>query len=449
MKYFIVALSITVLAGCGITHKTQHQPRTKTHRSHPHPARTHSNHVKRPNWKVKQEKAPITDDMPYDYGYNLKSEKKSGYDVVLLLPMRANRVTEENRDKIPGSTLRFIQFWAGAKMAIQDLNNEGVHLNVSAKDTRYSEEDAKRIWRDMRSSPPDVVVGPYKRSSVQYYSERAKAHDFTHVSPWISSPKITKNNPFYIQTKAGLRAHYQTIFNHIAQNYDPEQVYIVIKEKDKSKKKLMEEIYSEVQGSSEGKMPHFIEVNVDTVLRGHTMIDSASLDWASDRPLVFFLPYASNKDKMFVYSFMQKFELLSGTNETVLYGLYKWLDFGDGVYDLLNRMDVRLSVSGLVNPFNSATRQFRKRYFSQYGEVPGNDAYEGYDLFYFLGKSLDKFGNKFQLSLSKGEPISRIHTVYDIRPVLNNAENRVEYFENGFVDLIRLEHYNFQRVKIH
>ncbi len=446
MRYILLLIVAVSLLSCDATKKSR---KTTYHKSTKHrKTRTaHNKHkVKKPNWRIKQDKPPVKEDMPYDYGYNLTSEKKDAYDIALLMPMRAHRVNEAEPDKIPKSTLRFIEFWAGAKLALTDLNQKGIHLNVTAKDTKYSSADAKRIWRSLRNDPPDVIVGPYKRENVQYYAERAKDYGFTFVSPWISSPKITKNNPFYIQTKAGLRAHYETIFHHISKHYDADQVYIVIKEKDAAKRKLMEELYAEQSEEGEAVLPHFIEVNVDTVLRGHEMIDSSSLDWEAHSPMVFFLPYASNKDKMFVYSFMQKFELLTGTNDAVLYGLYKWLDFGEDVYDLINRMDVRVSVSGLVNPFNSATRQFRRRYFNIYGSLPGKDAYEGYDLFYYLGESLDKYGDKFQLHINTQKPVSRIHTVYDLQPVMSKTENRVEYFENIFVDLIEMKHYNFKRV---
>ncbi len=442
MRYLILWLVMLLFISCDVTKKSRkssyHKPRT--HRTH---RKTAKDKVKKPSWKLKNDKPPIDDDMPYDYGYNLSSEKKEVYHIALLMPMRAYRIKEENPGKIPASTLRFIQFWAGAKMAIEDLADRGIKLNVTAHDTRYSTSEAKKLWRELRQDPPDLIIGPYKKENVQYYAEKARTSGFTIVSPWISSPKITSNNPFYVQTKAGLHSHYKLLLEHITQHYTPDQVYIVLKEKDQAKRKLLEDMYADQNKGEAATLPHFLEVNVDTVLRGRVMIDSSALDWGSKGPMVFLLPYSSNKDKGFVYSFMQKLEILTGTKDAVLYGLYKWLDYGEDVLDLMNRMDVRISVSGLVNPFNGPTKQFRNRYFDKYGEAPGKDAYEGYDLFYYLGKSLDKYGDKFQLLCSKNEPVARIHTVYNLQPVMSKTENRVEYFENKFVSLVKVEHYNF------
>ena len=73
-------------------------------------------------------------------------------------------------------------------MALDELGDQGVRLNVNVYDSKASENTV----RDLLRTDPDLpnshlIIGPYRRQNVQKVADYAKKENITFISPYSAS----------------------------------------------------------------------------------------------------------------------------------------------------------------------------------------------------------------------------------------------------------------------
>lgn len=397
-------------------------------------------------WTESEDRAPIDDETPTIDRYP-RSEMKASYDVDLLIPLQAFDTDPRDEElRLSPSQLRFVNFYGGLKLAADDLSREGIALNIRVHDTEYEEEALRDIYFNGELRKTDLIIGPYKRESVKWLADRVRTTRTTMVSPWISSTSMTEENPFYIQSKPGLVQHYKTMLQHAIDDHPESEVYLVVREDDDIKERYFDFVSEIMELDPEIESYSVLRLGTDTLTYGVASFDSTFFD-KPDCNMVFMVPYSSGRDATFVYDFLRRVQTDGDNCDCHVYGMYRWLDFQDQMFELMNAMPVYLTVSNLVDPFNEKVRQFKRRYFEKFGQYPTEDAYEGYDLLMYLGRSLDLSGTYFQFSSQERSPYIGLQTVFDIQAEKDRSGYEINYFENQFIDLIRIDEYKYKRVE--
>jgi hypothetical protein len=390
---------------------------------------------------------PVIDDKtPEKRDIFLPSEKKAMYNVDLLIPFESDKLNVADLSSWSSSTQRFINYYAGVQMAIEDLGSD-VGLNLRVWDSQDNVDELKALVRAHDFNDSDIILGPYDRDAIKWMSEWARDREITMVSPWISSTSITDDNPYYIQLKPGLVKHYETLLLTTKTEHSDEDVILVTKAGDERKQRYMDFAYQRLGGDQE--QPHYtlMEFEPDTLTYGQVAFDTTFFK-GDDCRKIFVVPYASSRDEGFVYDFLRKVQIEQMDCEVTIYGMYRWLEYQDQMMDLINAMDVRLTISQLTNPRDQQVRQFRKRYLSKYGTLPKDDALEGYDMMMYIGAMLKEHGNRFQFELSDKDIFTGLQTVYQLMPERDEDSGRVDYFENIFLDVIGLEGFRYKRISV-
>lgn len=397
-------------------------------------------------WSMNEDRVPIDDETPLKGRSLPKSQMKSTYNVDVLVPFRANGFKVQTTDlEINAFQRRFVNFYAGMNLALDDLRRQGISLNVRIHDTEYEEQNVQSLFFNGELRNSDLVIGPYKKESVKWLSERMNASETTMISPWISSTSIAEDNPFYIQTKPGLIQHYKTMLYNVLERHPNSDIYLITKEGDDNKERYFEYVSQALELDPERNYYEVLSMEPDTLTQGIMAFDSTFFLTDEKCDKVFMVPYASGRDATFVYDFLRRIQIEGLDCECKVYGMYRWLEFQDQMFELMNAMPVYLTISNLVNPANDQVRSFKKRYFQNYGAYPSEDAYEGYDLMMYAGTSLYEKGNYFQFSGDDAKAHTGLQTVFDVQPEVNEDNNRVEYFENQFIDIIEIDDYQYRR----
>jgi|GEM_PF-6275225 len=404
-----------------------------------------------PNYELKKDSPVITDHLAPDLGYPYKTTYKSKYRLAVLLPFRTEQILRENQANsqpyISPSSVRFIHFWLGAKLAVQDLQTMGKPLEVHAFDTKFDESYLPKLWDRLRRLQPDAIIGPYKRNSLRYLSQKARQHHILLLSPWIASAKMTHTNPFYVQLRPHLDFQYETVLRHMLQQCDTHRIALFILEDDLNKQKHLNRLIGNLAKASDTLPIRWIPLNRDTVLHGASLLGDAKelIEWFADSPRCLFFPYTLAKDQLLVFSFLQKISLLPNSKTHTLYGMYRWLDYNDEVRDLLNAHHVRIPVFRLIDPFDERVRTFRQRFLQAYGIMPLPDAYQGYDILRFIGQSLHKHGTFPQIQWMQERRFQGIGQTFLIHPIYINTDPKVDFFENQYIEFVELRDHQYVR----
>ncbi|NOT38731.1 MAG: amino acid ABC transporter substrate-binding protein [Saprospiraceae bacterium] len=360
--------------------------------------------------------------------------------IVALVPFKTSG-NDTSTSRINSASTRYVHFYAGMNMAIDELSREaGKKVVIDVYDCESVEEAAVSL-ANYSNMAPHIIIGPQKVEALKYVATWSKDHETTLISPWVSSPSITEENPYYIQTKAGLSAHYQNINEHARAKYPTENIILISKSIDESKLKNF---------NDSNKYKDIVEkiIKENDLATGVDPIITPMLKETG--PTVFILPMASSKDENYIYHFLRRVVSEKTNKEIIVYGMYKWLEMKADIIDYMNVYKIRLSISNYFDQDNQNIKSFKKRYFDKYREFPSQDALEGYDVMKYSIRNLRAHGSDFQF---KNLPphISYLETMFDIKPIHKlitpGGAPVLQYYENAYVKIVELRNNRYRIVE--
>ncbi len=362
------------------------------------------------------------------------------YRLIALIPFKAN-LADTSSAKLNSTSLRYVHFYAGMKMAIDEFEKDsGKKILVDVYDCE-SITEATEVLNKYDNKPPHLIIGPQKVEALKYVADWAKMHETTVLSPWVSSSSISEANPYYVQTKAGLSAHYQNINEHARSRYPAENIYLISKGEDESKSKNFND-------STKRKNITEKVIKESDLANGVDPIITPLLK--EEGPTVFILPLASNKDENYIYHFLRRAASEKTNKEIIVYGTYKWLEMRSEIIDYLNVYKIRLSISNYFDQDNYSIKSFKKKYFEKYREFPSQDVLEGYDVMKYSIKGLRALGPDFHMRNSVVEA-NYLETSFDIQPVRKSKTAKdsdpIDYFENNYIKMVELRNNRYRIVE--
>lgn len=364
-------------------------------------------------------------------------KEDSAFRIVTLLPLKSNDV-DTSINKIPPANVRFIHFYAGMKMAVEEMNHEyGKKVVLDFYDVQ-SYDNSIAILDKYNKTPPSLIIGPYKSETLKQAADWAKSHETTLLSPWVSSSSIADQNPYYVQLKAGLTAQYKKLNQHTRSTFPVSNIVLISKNEAESKSRYFNDstIYNDKIEEKIIKEEDLAGTQTSVLL---PLIKA-------EGPTIFILPMASAKDENYIYHFLRRVALEKGTKEVIVYGMHKWLELKPEITEYLNVQKVRLSISNYVDSDNNEVRQFKKRYFNKYREFPSEEALEGYDVMKYGVRSLRNYGIDFQSKVN-GIISSGIQTSFQLIPIYKvkqNADSVPDYYENSYIKIIEVRNNKYR-----
>lgn len=368
----------------------------------------------------------------------LAMNKKESYSVKLFFPFEKdnNKLSDVNQSETKLG--RMAQYYAGVLLALEQLENEGVNLDVEVLDAESGNFDLK--LQSMKDA--DVIIGPRNTDQLAVVADFGKVNEIVVVSPWKSGSRISNGNPFFVQLKTGLVEHYEKMVRHALDNHELEHI-VLLGRKQKADVNYMRLIQSIASGylSSDSRKPlREFFVDEDSLITGETAFDSIFIEEDTN---CFILPHWSfSADEDFVYNVARKMSGEKGVTDVVLYGMPILFESDKIRFELFRSLNMRIVRSSYVDRNSPGVKEFRQKYFGEYNDFPVDEAYEAYDMMLFIGRSLERFGLSFPHYLDR-EITPMLQTHYDIRRVYDDTENDdfedIDYFQNQHLFILSFE----------
>lgn len=375
------------------------------------------------------------------------SEFYSSYNVAVILPFLTDRFGPAAAS-LPENSSWALNFYGGMRLAFDQLNEEGVKLNVTVMDSKANSQDVNRLLTG-RSELLDahLIVGPYRKENVELVANFAKRNNITFVSPHSASAEVSTDNPNYIQVSPTLETHCIAITRHARRHYRPGQIVLVAREMDAEKARFayFQEENFRIAGARHDslKMREYV---VEEKSESYQNINLSPFLRQGDTT-AFILPSFSSES--FVYAFLNHLKTVKPNGHFVaVYGLPQWMRFERIDLELYASLHVHVSSDAYLDPYDNDIQFFRQRFFDRYGAPPSEEAFTGYDVALYFGRMIKKYGTKFQYALER-DPAQMLHTRFDFErvspPRAAGMENpRIERFENKFVNILEFRDYFFQ-----
>jgi len=373
------------------------------------------------------------------------TEFLESYNVSLMLPFLTNRFNPNSPTLYDNSSWA-IHFYAGAKLAFNKLEAEGVQLNVNVFDTEASEQTVQSLI-DQNSSleKSHLILGGVQKSNVMIFAEFAKRKGVPYASPYNASAEISSSNPFYIQINPTLVTHLESITSHALESYDPDQIVLVVQNEPEEIARLeyIQQAHQRIAGTSD--VPEFEEVIVD----GGNNFQNLDLSplIRKGKETVFIVPSWSNTN--FIFSFLRKAFVANRFDPVVVYGMPQWQSYEEVDYNFYETLQLYISSANHIDTYAPDVKEFRQSFFNTYGTLPREEAYMGYDDMLYFGRMLQEYGTKFHLFLDREEQ-ELLNTRFQFEPVVDSPSGRLESFrqfdryENKFVYILGFEEYHYE-----
>jgi LysM repeat protein len=312
----------------------------------------------------------------------LESPKKSSINntvkIAFLLPFMLEQSKREPNME------RFIDFYAGSLMAIEEAKQKGVSFEIFTYDTEKSEEKVTEVLANENLKNVDLIIGPAFSNQVSLVAEYAKENKINTLIPFTSKISDIDTNPFLFQFNPGIDADIKFMTEILTKIY--KSIHIVFAEipeistADEGKAR-----FDELQKELSKAQRQFSKIELSTSDNS----DFKNLFKIGEKYLIVF-----NTDKYaYVGPFISPLRSLKNADDIILFEQYSW-----------RNQNEKMPINFYSSPFNSTINSDRlnvfNTHFKQYfgkeitKETPRYDLL-GYDLSNYFISLLNQFGNKF------------------------------------------------------
>lgn len=312
---------------------------------------------------------------------------------------------------------RFMEFYQGSLLAIEDLKNEGVSFEIYAYDTGINTEGLGSILMKPELKKMDMIIGPVYTAQVKRVSDYTKKFDIKHIVPFSAQTVETAINPMLFQCNTALSHQTSMAAKRFVQTFKDKPVVLLefADTPDVSDKtaELIDALKQEMQQSNKPFQA--------VVYKEQQQIKTLLADNVEN------IVVLGTNNAVSITSVVSALKA-SGKN-FALFGMSEWSNI-NGVQENLFSCKLYLYAPFYIDEFSEDVIRFKQRYadiFGAYSQIsmPFYNFY-GYDVSLYFLSALARYGNTFEYKLP-------LHSVQTLQSTLTFERANAEggYINSG------------------
>lgn len=325
---------------------------------------------------------PKEDDLP---------KKPVEYSIALLLPFELNKINLKTAVKkdLSGSDLA-IDFYQGMKLALDSLSQSGPNFRLNVFDTQNQETKVVNLALANSVKSNDLIVGPIYPEEAKTFADFADLKDILQVFPLAASMPQGYKNLRMVMVNNTLEQHGRKIAEFITKNYKPEQVNIVL---------------LNTQKANDARFSAYLKRFIGELGAGRFRIierpNAIGIDKYMD-PLKNNLVLVSSSDRLFIVPTIDRlYKLKNNKYRIELFGHPNWMKANYLIQNKLQSLNTRITSSFYVNYKLENVKSFVSRYRREFGTEPSEYSFKGFDVGYYFGGLLVKYGKSYPRHLTE------------------------------------------------
>lgn len=411
--------------------------------------------------------------------------------VALMLPLYLNDIEDivvsDSVTPPPPQDFRafnFLEFYEGARIALDSLAKEGLHVTLHVYDVSEDTYSVNKILGDPGFSDMDLIIGPVFRKSFRTVAEFADIHHIPIVNPFTRRNDVIIDHPSVYKVQPSFYGQLNHLLDYFTTTY-PDANYILIHQNwsedrdtlayllnslsariSEVKRISKEDLQLSIQNAAASDTS-FMGLMSDSLYTDGQLIPSGvfdydpldSLELSNRVKKIYFyqdgvaglarklslvrknILISVSTDRVFVADMMSHIQGLSQRYNIILAGMPQWND-----YSLELEYAMKLHLHLFSNEMIDYTDEnvirfvtgFRYRYENE--PLPEHHAFLGYDIMLFFMKAIKEYGPGFSGCLP-----------YLFYPALQCGFDFHRQgdggFENNYTGIFRFEDYRLVRVR--
>lgn len=317
---------------------------------------------------------------------------KSSYNVVYMLPLFLSDSTNDaesqnpaNAKKIKVEALNGIEFFQGAKLALDSLQKNGVIANVYTFDTEGegNSTNVRLLFNKLEVKNADLIIGPFYQNLFTVAQKYSELYKIPIISPVSRNPNIINANKFSGKVTISEEAEIKEMSRYISTRYCRNNVLVIHKGREDELKRA-----AWFRNAYKCDSLHsFKEINY----KGATWELLADTLSRIDTNIVVVL----SEDQAFVTSFFITLDKRKKDFPMKVFGTGTWAEFENIETDYYHDLKLHLPVEYNINFDDPAVINFVKTYRELYKNEPTFFSYLGYDMTFYFITAMNRMGTGY------------------------------------------------------
>ncbi len=356
------------------------------------------------------------------------TEKKDVYRVDVLLPLNLSKAVINgkpvSRKAMPESTAHSIDFYEGILIAGDSMAHNNFKLKLYIHDITEPGNNVHFLIRLNKMRGTDLIIGLLQSQDIPDVANYARRNKINFLSALSPSDAGMKDNPYFVLVQPTLRTHVQKILEFADRKYKRNPKFLIYRDSS-----YADDAYNMVK-------EEFRKSKTFTELKCNSDADFEGFKSQFSTELVNVI-YFTILDTRVAYSLLKKLSALGPEYRFEIFGMPSWKVIPDlNVQNAYPNLAIYYTTPFYYDTHSGRGVEFLKQYKAYEASEPGEFAFRGYELMYWMCNLLQEHGviinDHFQ------DISSTLFTRYDIAPVWNE-KNEFLYFENKKLHILRYE----------
>jgi hypothetical protein len=320
-----------------------------------------------------------------------------------------------------------LEFYEGAQLALDSLQQEKVPLEVRIYDTRSSSQSIAQVVQSPEFQKTGLILGHVTPGELQQLAAAASRMNIPFVNVNYPNDGGISNNPNLVILNSTLRSHCEAIYRFLQRNYATKPIKLFRKkgvQEDRLKNYFMD---IEKNTASVNLKIKFItlEDNFDAAALADNL-DSSNQT----------ICIAGSLDENFGKSFCQNLASLNKTYPTIVIGMPTWDNINEFALPEYKDEEILYTTPFYINPSDNLSKSIQQYFKTKFYSRPSDMVFRGYETTWHFAKLLVQYGKNLNGSI--GEKKYKVFDDFNIEPVFLNKQNMtLDYFENKKIYFIR------------
>ena len=352
--------------------------------------------------------------------------------IALFIPLYLDSAFQNNQYSFQKDFPKFLnpglEFWQGAQIAIDSLQQKGFNLTFQVFDIKAKDKKLLDVLLDSPMSNIDLIIGLVNVNEASLLAQFAKLKEVPFINVNLPNSVNQTENPHYFILNATLPTHFKAIYRHLQSRYSIDNI-VLFKRKNEQDNFVSELILKE--GAVTAAIPLKIKVvelldnfNLDD-LSHHITADKHNVIIGSSLDLNFAKKLASSLH-----------EVQDEYNTSIsIFGMPTWdqINFNESIY---SGLEIFYTTPFNFDITNEQIAHLTDWYKSKYFARPSDMVFRGYEIIYKFSQLISK--NDGNLAFHPQLNTSNIFTQYHILPIYNTNKTKINYWENQKIYFVRL-----------
>ncbi len=360
-------------------------------------------------------------------GTNPKAHKEV-YNVALMIHLFVNESDSINTNSPTMeeinqyNSLRYIQFYEGFLLALEQLKQAGLSLNLYVYDVDPNPSNTYKMLRKSELANMDLIVGMMFHRNFQIVASWARKQHIPIISPISRRTSQLEGNPMVVK----IRPTYSSIGARLIEyltDYFPYAHTLIVRDNEPDMRQIADQVFA--NGKSMGLDVSVIE---DKNLINHLIP-------AAENVVV-----VVSKKKTYALDKLAQLNADTMDFNFTVFGIPGWNQFEGMDYEYLVKANTHVLTPYFVDYKDDAVRNFVELFQQNYKTDPDLLAFQGYDIAWYFLQALHDFGTDFLYCLREIQT-RPLQTRYKFRQYEGDG------WENNHWEIIRYDNYAIYRIE--